>query len=237
MRCLAYLLPLRRAAALLVLALAFSASGANATPVFFDGPTGRGTSEETAAGSGLPELTFDSFVAAGDYVAVLDQSGDGLILQTRPPDGDFEHVSTWTLQSLMSLSAIGDPYLVFFDISNRDVDGLGTTSYLDEEVALDPAEGPSVGDWAIIRRDELGELYLGISLGDLLDAEGKIDFIVLNYFLTDAIPDNLFEDGDDFIVALPKLHLGIAFNAIPEPGTGLLLTFGLVGLAATRRRS
>ena len=71
---------------------------------------------------------------------------------------------------------------------------------------------------------------------DFLDEEGNIDFITLNYFLPDAIPDNVFEDGDDFIVALPRLHLGIAFNAVPEPSTGLLVGFGLIGIAGARRR-
>jgi hypothetical protein len=58
----------------------------------------------------------------------------------------------------------------------------------------------------------------------------------VNYFLLDAFPDNAFPQGLDTLVALPQLELLVAFNMVPEPGTGVLLGMGLIALGGARRR-
>jgi hypothetical protein len=160
------------------------------------------------------------------------------VIPTEQAVDPFAITSTWTIESLLSIPVIGDPYLLFATAMNRSifVNGqLEMTSYNAAEVGLtvDANDG-----WAIVRGDAGGTTvyYVGISLGNLLASVNATTMVDVNYFLLDAFPDNAFPQGLDTLVALPQLELLVAFNMVPEPGTGLLLGMGLIALGGARRR-
>lgn len=223
-----------------------SAAWGNPVNVFFDGPGNEGMSEEDALASGLQILTGDTFAAEG-VIDVTGQSLDGVDITGQPQVNPYAETSTWTIENLLGTSVLGTTYLLFATASDHDS---FPTSYDPAEVGLtvDADDG-----WAIVQGESGGQTvyYVGISLGNLLETVGSSTTIDVNYYLLEAFPMNVFPDPDDpdfpnciedpnlvcdEILALPKLHLLVAFNVVPEPGTGLLLAMGLVGLGVTRRR-
>jgi hypothetical protein len=241
--------PLRRHSAILVLGTFVWASTAWADPVtlFFDGVNNEGTSETSALSSGLDILDLDTFAALGVIDVTSQVGADGVVIPPEQAIDPFAITSAWTIESLLSVPVIGDPYLLFATAENRDFtfdngtpdpgdDVTFTTSYNPAEVGLtvDASDG-----WAIVQGESGGQTvyYVGISLGNLLEAVGSSTVFDVNYFLLDAFPDNAFPhpNGLDQVVALPQLDLLVAFNVVPEPGTGLLVGLGLLGLAGSRR--
>lgn len=227
-----------RLPALLVGLLALApAVGADAVTLFFDGTVDgeiSGISEASALSSGLDILTLPTFSSSG-VIDVIDQTADGTVIGpigTEVPD-PFEVTSTWTVESLMQTSAVGDLLLLFAAPLNVTVDtnsGMQSTMYdLATEVGLsvDAAEG-----WVIVRDVSGSETayYVGITLGNLLESLGATTMIDVNYHL---IGPDQFPIGGDAVVPLPMMMLRVA--QVPEPGTGLLLGLGLLGLGVKRR--
>jgi hypothetical protein len=243
------LTPLLRHSAILALGTFLCASSAWADPVtvFFDGVNHEGMSEQSALDSGLQILTGDTFAALGVIDVTSQVGADGVVVPPADATNPFAITSAWTIESLMSVSVIGNPYLLFATAEDRtltfdpsDPSDDFTTSYNPSEVGLtvDASDG-----WAIVQGESGGQAvyYVGISLGDLLDAVGSTTVVDVNYFLLQAFPDNAVLDPNDpdmldEILALPQLDLLVAFNVVPEPGTGLLVGLGLLGLAGSRHR-
>jgi hypothetical protein len=239
---------IRHFSAILVLgALLWGSTAWAETILYFDGPGNEGASEASALSSGLDILDLDTFAALGVIDVTSQVGADGVVIPPEQAIDPFDISSAWTIESLLSISVIGDPYLLFATAENRDFtfdngtpspsdDVTFTTSYNPGEVGLrvDANDG-----WAIVRGSSGGQTvyYVGISLGNLLEAVGSTKTFDVNYYLLDAFPDNAFPhpNGLDQVVALPQLDLLVAFNVVPEPGTGLLLAMGLIGLARLRR--
>lgn len=234
---------LRRYPALFALCALVWASAAGAVtsdPLYFNGPGNEGMSEELAMTSGLAILDLD-IQSAVDRIAVT-QSLQSVVFSPIPSDTEvldpFTVTSTWTIESLVSIPVLGDAYLLFATVDNYDFFYnnvmLGTTSYNPSEVGFTV---PSTG-WAIVQGEFGGQTvyYLGVSLGQLFETVHSTTTFDVNYYLDNMFPDNAFPNGPNELVgALPRSELMLAFNVVPEPGTGLLLGLGLVGLAVVRR--
>lgn len=219
------------------------------TTVYFDGPFIGGEHKGLAAGSlpgGVPILDIDVYTVTGS-LAVTNQSADGTNIGPGPAPNQV--TSEWVVDNLYG-SFPGQVYLLFATALN-DPDAPFTTTYntdfTDEMneahdragLVIDPATG-----WVVVQtEDALNNpfYYLGVPLSfgnagadcggvTLLASEACVD---VTYFLEN--PDaQVFSGGAQDVLVLPQL--GILMAVVPEPGTGLLLSLGLIGLAAHRRR-
>jgi hypothetical protein len=246
---------IRRGIAPAALALAgllvFGSVAANATPVYFTGPTGgttnTGTNGADAAASGAPgiDLTapparlvdFVPTLAFGRPSSTPDCKDVGAISITcrsfkisltpfsMPGDKNtgsesnpLEATTTWILENV-SGETIRNGALYF-------ITSPGAVTDDPTLVGLEP--DPSDG-YVILETDNFFFPAIEFSFGLGL-APGATFEAVINYRVKDLL-DPL---GDNFI--LPWLRTSAIVVAVPEPGAFSLFAFGLVSIAALRRR-
>jgi hypothetical protein len=231
--------PLRSSSLVLSLLLAASSVAAAPYAAVFNGPADAGGqnfglsagSAAAAQGAGVPLVVTDIFTIGG-VLEVIDQG----LSSSHPNDLDLplEVDSTWTIESDFANPLVGSVYLVFTTTDPRSVMVNGVLQTIEYEdslagLVLDPAQG-----WTLIQESDplLGTLfYPAIDLGSLNPGQQKS--FDLRYHLEQLIS---FPDGNETLVPLPSLRLAVAFVAVPEPGTALLVALGLAGLAARARQ-
>jgi hypothetical protein len=132
----------------------------------------------------------------------------------------YSNVET-TIEKALATSVIDDAILFELDVEDPDlaINGLGLVDFelVEVEILLDGA--------AFDGLDEL--IATGSQLVDHLEAVSL--FGVGDHVLEVRASDRVMRQGSSYVSEL------IAFTVIPEPGTGILLALGLVGLARRRR--
>lgn len=217
-----------------------SAAQAASIPVLFDGPTSLGQHFGTSAAgataaqaAGVPVLTPPLQNASG-RLSLVGQNLTPGNLDEEDLITPFETDSHWTLQNISGLAYSDVVYLVFLTADPTELTlstGPVTVDHDESQVGLriDAASG-----WVLLQTSVagLGTLYYpAVRLGPLgVGAQAQVD---VNYYLNDL---RYFEDGNDFVVALPTLRFAMAVVPIPEPGTGLLVGAGLCLLAVRARQ-
>ena len=219
----------------LVGALAGSAA-ATPFPITFNGQGAAqnfgisAASASAAQAAGIPILQTTVFDVTG-VLDVVHQSLSAVHL-SQTPNTPFQTDSTWTVESVFGSHLDANMYLVFTTTDPGTVmlpGGNQNFEYQDSLVGLvlDATKG-----WALLQTSDpqLGTIfYPAISLGALDPGQQKD--VDLRYHLEQLIT---FPNGNDKILALPKLRIAVA-QVIPEPSTALLFAFGLLGLAARSR--
>jgi hypothetical protein len=226
------------AAGLALVALVLGAAAAGATPidVFFRGPTDAsgqefGIEASLAQAIGYIEPPLYDFTNA-DGVPVLNilsqnLDTDSIILGPTP-----SATSSWLVQNNLGVDIPGTTWLVFstvdpvFLVTDQGVLEIGydpaTTG-----LRIDPDDG-----WQIIKATDpvLGDVYYpAITLGAL--QANALRLFDVTYVSSEPLQDGQFIDQR----MLPRLRLALAYAPIPEPGTAVLLGFGLAVLAARSR--
>lgn len=220
---------------------AIPASSAPMT-VFFDGPFLNGVHEGLdAPPPGVPVLDLDTFTVDGS-LDVVSQSADGTNIGTGTPPNQI--TSQWVVENLFGTFP-GQVYLLFATLVNDPDAPIPTTyntNFTDEAdemhdragLVIDPATG-----WVVVET-ATPFYYVGVPL-DFDDAGASCGGVVLvanqacvdvTYFLEDPSAQ-VFPGTPNDLLVLPELQILMA--VVPEPGSGLLVALGLVGLAAKRR--
>jgi hypothetical protein len=239
---------------LVLAALIAIAAPAQATPmnVFFDGnrpagdpTTAFGISVSSAINArdnfGVPILTsVDLMTRVTGRLSVTLPPYSSLVINPNPPTSPLNTAtSNWQIENISGSALRGASYVLFthtdpYAVGNRTVD------YPDANVGLriDASEG-----WVIIRGQSQGIDYYYPAL--LLDraAQNPIDGNIaagarvsaaIHYVVNQPLIGFRNNGRTDYY--LPELQLGFA-QVVPEPGTALLLGFGLTILAAQRKRA
>lgn len=227
-----------------VLSAATSVQAAS-VDVFFDGnrPTSDPTtafgislaSATNAASFGVPILTtVDLLTTITNRVSATIPDSSTLVLDpTRPTGSQNTAISNWQVENISGARIAGASYLLFTHTDPYEV-GNTTIDYTDENVGLriDAEDG-----WVIIRGRSQGiDYYYPALMLDPTDLSvGERVTASIHYVVNEALTGIRKNGRTNYY--LPELQLGFALAVIPEPGTALLLGFGLTILAAQRKRA
>lgn len=229
-----------------------AAAPAGATPVdvFFNGPiqgaTNFGISLASAInardnfGVQILEPTTPLAVLGGRLSVQLPDYTDLVLNPTRPDTTHNTAISDWTLQNTSGSVLAGASYLLFTHTTAYEARNT-TIDYVDGNVGLriDAQDG-----WAIIHGQSQGvdyyypALLLDRSVTNPLDGNlsaGERVTASIHYVVNEPLTGIRANGRTNYY--LPQLQLGFAQAVIPEPGTALLLGFGLTLLAARRQRA
>ncbi|MEZ4278585.1 MAG: PEP-CTERM sorting domain-containing protein [Myxococcota bacterium] len=229
----------------------FSALGgampARALPVdvFFDGnrpasnpSTAFGISLASAIDArdnfGVPIIDrVDLLTTIGSRISVTIPDPSTLVLDpVLPTSANNTAISNWQIDNSSGGTFEGTSFLLFTHTTPYDV-GSRTIEYVDENVGLriDAADG-----WVIVRGQSQGidYYYPALRLGENVEAGDRIA-AAIHYLVNEPLTGIRRNGRTDYY--LPQLQLGFAQVVIPEPGTALLLGFGLTILAAQRKRA
>ena len=234
------------AVALVAIAALASATPARALPVdvFFDGnrpasdpSTAFGISLASAIDArdnfGVPILDrVDLLTTIGSRISVTIPDPSTLVLDPILPTSSHNTaISNWQIDNVSGATFEGASYVLFTHTTPYQV-GSRTIEYVDENVGLriDAADG-----WVIIRGQAQGidYYYPALRLGNDVEAGERIA-AAIHYLVNEPLTGIRRNGRTDYY--LPQLQLGFA-QVIPEPGTALLLGFGLTLLAAQRKHA
>lgn len=210
------------------------AAPAAATPVslFFDGPSGFGVSQGDALASGIPIVEPPYVVDAEGILRVIDQAVQLGSVDPFPPIAASANSATsvWTVENESSYDLLGDTYFLFVTTTRYAI-GREVITYDSSDVGLSIDPDLDLG-WVLIHTNAgPGEDYYfpAMSLGSLAPG-GVADPFAVDFVLEGPVQ----QVGNTFV--LPRFQTGLGFAPIPEPTAGVLMGFGLLLLAATRRR-
>lgn len=215
-----------------VLFLVAAPAGAVPGTVFWDGPTlaagpGFGVSAATAASAGVPILPMANFPLAPTLTEdSIDQALDRTTLVTTgaPIITSLTITSTWTVLN-DTQSSLQNLYLVF----ERPIAN-GSVVYDPSDVGLTLSS-----DWVILQGVASGNplYYPAVSLGSLASG-ADVDFPLL-YSLHNP-PQEFNRPDFNLELGMPAWKLFFVSTPIPEPASGLLVLFGLLGISVGRRK-
>ncbi len=233
------------------------AGSAQATPVdvFFNGIR-PATNTSTAFGIGLAAAInvrdnfgiqiidqVDLLTGLAGKLSVILPPSSALDATPNPPTSTSLNrvVSNWEIENSSGASILGASYLLFTNTSPQTVGNI-SVDYPDANVGL--RIDKDLG-WSIIHsRDAQNNDYYYPALlvdrsattptqGDL--SPGERVTAAIHYVTT--VPLTSVTVNGTRTYAVPKLNLGYALVVVPEPGTALLLGFGLTLLAVQRKHA
>lgn len=182
---------------------------------------------------GVPILDrVDLLTTIGSRIAVTIPDPSTLVLDPiLPTSSNNTAISNWQIDNTSGTTFEGASYVLFTHTTPYRV-GSRTIEYVDENVGLriDAATG-----WVIVRGQAAGidYYYPALRLGNDVEAGERIA-AAIHYLVNEPLTGIRRNGRTDYY--LPQLQLGFA-QVIPEPGTALLLGFGLTFLAAQRKRA
>ena len=197
-------------------------------------------SANNAASLGVPIIDSASLSQIANHVSVIQPGSSSVVINPNPPTAPQNTAtSNWQIENVSGAAMRGASYLLFTH-TDPYAAGSNTVDYPDANVGLriDGAEG-----WAIIRGRLQGVDYYYPAL--LLDraaanplngnlAAGARVSAEIHYVVNQPLIG--FRNNGRTNYYLPEYQLGFA-NVVPEPGTALLVGFGLTILAAQRKRA
>jgi len=209
-------------------ALARALSIGEITPLYFDGAGGQGFSQSAVSAAGLAPgyaaLPSDDWIAAGAAILGLPievEQNLGAVHQN-PGQPSFANPviadSTWTIRN-DSGRALTRPLLVFTSVDPQDA----------YPIALPPT-GLDADLLAVLSYSFQGAtlLYGAIELPDL--AQGAQTQVLVRYVVAGALAPGT-------PLTLPPLGVAVvgSYTIVPEPSTGVLVSAGLLLVAAAAR--